>query len=346
MPREDVPYPDECSAKCKAWKSWIENLISTKLATISGVSGDAASNIQLVAGEGMTINPISGTHQIEFISTGSGGDSKHAETADYATKAGTADKATEADHATKADEATRATNAYLATKATTADNATYATTAGSATKAETADKSTEADHATNADLATKADTAKNAEYATYADDAGELWDGSTGQTIGMSDIVTINDAQTITGAKTINTLNVPNRTDKTVPTNTNVLNAHDIMEVESVHNNLVHRTGNESILGVKVFTGEDQIIFNHTGFNSNTPTDGEEAINIKDNATVDMMRINQPWIMAPIAFTDMSEYPLAFLYCRIQDDQIQLVATLHNPSGDTVDFKLAYLPLM
>lgn len=341
-PREDVPYPDECSAKCKAWKSWIENLISTKLATISGVSGDAASNIQLVAGEGMTINPISGTHQIEFISTGSGGDSKHAETADYATKAGTADKATEADHAAKADEATRATNCYLATKATTADNATYATTAGSATKAETADKATSADVAKTALNADKAD---EADHASEAENTYNLIN-SDGLSIEAADVVTIADAQTITGAKTINTLNVPNRTDKTVPTNTNVLNAHDIMEVESVHNNLVHRTGNESILGVKVFTGEDRIIFNHSGFNSNTPTEGEEAINIKDNATVDQMRINQPWIMAPIAFTDMSEYPLAFIYCRIQDDQIQLVATLHNPSGDTVDFKLAYLPLM
>lgn len=339
MPREDVPYPDECSAKCKAWKSWIENLISTKLATISGVSGDAASNIQLVAGEGMTINPISGTHQIEFISTGSGGDSKHAETADYATKAGTAERADNATKAIWATTATDAVKAQTATKAETADKATeadHATNADLATKAETVDKATEADHATNAD------TAKNAEYATYADDAGELWDGSTGQTIGMGDIVTINDAQTITGAKTINTLNVPNRTDKTVPTNTNVLNAHDIMEVESVHNNLVHRTGNETIKGVKQFTGDNRIIFEHNGMADKTP--GEEAICIKDLVSKEQMGNNQPYTTAPIMIADAVEDPLALIFCRVEDDQLKLIAKLINNTGTDADFQLGFIP--
>lgn len=95
---------------------------------------------------------------------------RHAEEADYATRAGTAnsaleaqfaDRAADADHATTADNATNTAYAALADRAATANKADHAT---NATNAVNADHATMADSATNANHALTADTLKKGLY--------------------------------------------------------------------------------------------------------------------------------------------------------------------------------------
>jgi hypothetical protein len=214
-------------------------------------------------------------------------DAAHAVKADVAINADTADTAL---HASMADRATTAIEAQTAENATklggvyTKDDianilasiqAAAAGTTGSTTHADTATHAIAADSATNAKTATKATKATTADSATYAESAGSA------ATAAKATLAT--NATNADTAKTATKATQDGNGNNIVSTYvTKVKLETDIAAIDA---QTVHKTGSETITGVKVFT--DGISANVTGDVTGNATTATKAIqDINGNAIV------------------------------------------------------------
>ena len=197
---------------------------SQKLKTINGIEPNSGGNISILGDEGVTVKTDKDNHIVTFgIDTSTIDNVKHATSADSATKADTATKA------------------------------------GSATKANSADFAARANYAVQASMAdydTKGKTIMNIDGAQDVTGAKTFsGDQTFTGAIGASGAITATGAITSTNAANI--IKVANH--DTVLMSNDVLSAKDINTPNGDANNLLHRSGDESIYGLKTFEGNIDI---------------------------------------------------------------------------------------
>ena len=144
----------------------------------------------------------------------------------------------------------------------------------------------------------------------------------------------------VTASNTGNSLKVANH--NTALTSNDVLSAKDINTPNGDGNNLVHRSGNESVYGIKTFNDIIQThrIVQNTSDTFHYPFISELIANAFDQSDNDTMY----GTFQLIFITDKNSKPIFALMCVVSSTEFNLFARGYNSDGSQTNIKLCSIP--